>query len=525
MILIIDFGSQTTHLIGRRIRDLGVTAEIILPNDALASVEKYKPKGIILSGGPSSVYGKNALLVDKKIFNLGIPVLGICYGLEVMGHLLGGKVAVGSKKEYGPTKFILTKKCALFANWEKNKKEFTVWMSHFDQVIIPPVDSIIAGSTPTVKVAAFADEKRKFYGIMFHPEVHHTEYGKDILRNFILKICNEIPLPTEALIEDIKANLKKEIRDNKVMCALSGGIDSSVAAYLTYQVVGENLTCFYVDTGLMRKGETSEVRNTYKNKLKLPFKVIDAEKDFLKALKGVIDPEEKRKVIGETFIRVFEREALRLSLDKLGTAQAKPIATQNKPICLIQGTIYPDVIESKGSQHADKIKTHHNVGGIPSIHKFQIVEPLRMLYKDEVREIAGQLNFPKEMITRHVFPGPGLAVRIIGEVTQKKLEILKKADAIVVEEIKKAGLYKDIWMAFAILTGTKTTGVTGDERKYGETIAIRAIESKDTMTADWVRLPYEVLARISERIVTEVFEVVRVVFDITTKPPATMEWE
>ncbi len=508
MIVIVDFGSQTTHLIGRRIRDLGIASEIVLPKNTLSAIKKYSPRGIILSGGPASVFGKDALLVDKKIFKLGIPVLGICYGLEVLGHMLGGKVAPGKKKEYGPTDFSLKKECTLFANWGKNKKDFKVWMSHFDQVIKPPKGSTVVGSTPAVKVAAFADEKKKIYGIMFHPEVHHTEYGQEILNNFVTKICGENPLFGTKKIEEIKEYLKKEIGSNKAVCALSGGIDSSVAAFLTHQVIGKNLTCFYVDTGLMREGETEEVKNTFKNKLKLPLVVIDGKKDFLKALKGIIDPEDKRKVIGEAFIRTFEREA-----KKIGAK------------ILIQGTIYPDVIESKGTVHAHKIKTHHNVGGLPEKHGFKLVEPLRMFYKDEVRKIARELKFPPEMVTRHVFPGPGLAVRIIGEVTEEKLRILKKADLIVIEEIKKAGLYDQIWMAFAVFTGIKTTGVTGDERKYGETIAIRAIESKDTMTSDWVRLPYEVLARISERIVTEVFEVVRVVYDITTKPPATMEWE
>jgi len=508
MIIIIDFGSQTTHLIGRRIRDLGVRSEIILPQDAFRSIKKLAPRGIILSGGPASVFGREALLVDKAIFELGIPVLGICYGLEVLGQMLGGKVAPGKKKEYGPTNFSLTKECTLFFNWGKNKKDFKVWMSHFDQVVEPPKGSIVVGSTPAVPVAAFADEKKKIYGIMFHPEVHHTEYGQQILNNFVIKICGENPLLGTKKIEEIKEYLKKEIGSDKAVCALSGGIDSSVAAYLTNQVIGKNLTCFYVDTGMMRIGETEEVINTFKNKLKLPLVVLDGKKEFLTNLKGVIEPEKKRTVIGETFIRIFEREA-----KKIGAK------------ILIQGTIYPDVIESQGTQHSHKIKSHHNVAGLPEKHGFKIVEPLRMFYKDEVRKIASESNFPKEMVTRHVFPGPGLAVRLIGEVTEKKLDILKRADAIVIEEIKKAGLYDQIWMAFAVFTGVKTTGVTGDERKYGELIAIRAIESKDTMTSDWVRLPYDVLARISERIVTEVFEVVRVVYDITTKPPATMEWE
>ena len=508
MIVIVDFGSQTTHLIGRRIRDLGVKSEIILPQDAFKSIKKLAPRGIILSGGPASVFGKDALLVDKAIFELGIPVLGICYGLEVLGQMLGGKVASGKKKEYGRTDFSLKKDCLLFSDWKKNKKDFIVWMSHFDQVVEPPKGSFVVGSTPAVPVAAFADEKKHIYGIMFHPEVHHTEYGQQVLNNFVIKICGENPLLETKKIEEIKQYLKKEIGDNKAVCALSGGIDSSVAAFLTYRVIGKNLTCFYVDTGMMRIGETEEVVNTFKDKLKLPLVVIDGKKDFLTALKGVVDPEKKRMVIGETFIRIFEREA-----KKIGAK------------ILIQGTIYPDVIESQGTQHSHKIKSHHNVAGLPEKHGFEIVEPLRMFYKDEVRKIADELKFPLEMVTRHVFPGPGLAVRLIGEVTEKKLDILKRADKIVIEEIKKAGLYDQIWMAFAVYTGIKTTGVTGDERKYGELIAVRAIESKDTMTSDWVRLPYDVLAKISERIVTEVFEVVRVVYDITTKPPATMEWE
>jgi GMP synthase (glutamine-hydrolysing) len=507
MILIIDFGSQTTHLIGRRIRELGVSNQIVNPSDSLSAALKLKPKGIILSGGPSSVYAKDGLLVDKKIFELGVPVLGICYGLQIMSHLLGGKVSPGTKKEYGPAQLTRTQKSsALFKNLPDT---FQVWMSHFDQAVKNPTASDVTATTQTIPIAAFENKKENMYGIQFHPEVVHTQFGTDILKNFVFGICREVGGNSNRDLTEIVTSIKNIIGMNqKAVCALSGGIDSAVAATLVSQAIGENLICFYVNTGLMREGETQQIVDTFQKHFKLNLHVIQAESVFLNALKGIIDPEKKRKVIGETFIRLFETEA-----KKIGAPY------------LVQGTIYPDVIESKGTIHAQVIKTHHNVGGLPEKHGFKLVEPLRQFYKDEVRTIARQLGFPNSLINRHVYPGPGLAVRIIGEVTKEKLDILRRADVIVVDEIKKAGLYDDIWMAFAVFTGAKSTGVGGDERKYGETIAVRVIESKDTMTADWVRLPYEVLAKISNRIVTEVFEVVRVVYDITSKPPATMEWE
>src|SRR4030042_3770974 len=485
MILVIDFGSQTTHLIARRINELGVKTEIVNPHEALSKIKSSLPKGIILSGGPSSVYGEQALLIDKELFKNNIPILGICYGLQLMSYLMGGKVVPGKKKEYGSTVFTICGQSILFENLPNT---FNVWMSHFDQVIKPPSYAQVTGHTAAVDIAAFEDKERKRFGIQFHPEVQHTQYGQKILRNFVIGVCQEKTFQTKNNIEEIVNHIKDTIGMEKAVCALSEGIDSSVAAVLTHKAIGNNLTCYYVDTGFMRQNETEEVISTYQKNFHLNLKIIHAQGVFLKNLKGIIDPEKKRIIIGRIFIEIFEKAA-----------------KKEKIRYLIQGTIYPDVIESKGTKHAAKIKTNHNVGGIPSRHKFNIIEPLKLFYKDEVREIAGRLGFPRSLITRHAFPGPGLAVRIIGEGTKQKLNILRKADVIVTEEIKKAGLYNEVWMAFAILTGIKTTGVTGDERKYGETIAIRAVESKDAMTADFVRIPYDLLARISERITTEVF--------------------
>jgi GMP synthase (glutamine-hydrolysing) len=506
MILIIDFGSQTTHLISRRINELGVKTEIVEPESSLIKIKQQKPDGIILSGGPASVYDKNSPGIDRELFNFKTPVLGICYGQQLAAHVLEGKVKPGKIREYGPAHIKIKNHSPLF---EKTADEFTVWMSHGDEVIKPPEGFEIIATTKTIPIAAMADEKKKLYGIQFHPEVVHTQFGETVLSNF-LKICKLKPKPSpinkkyiDSLVEDIKESIGKE----KAICALSGGVDSSVASLLVHKAIGKNLTSIYIDSGLMREGETEQLRKVFKNHFHMNVDIVDAKEIFLKALKGVVDPEQKRKMIGKTFIEVFEKEA-----KKLGAT------------FLVQGTIYPDVIESAGSKHSQNIKSHHNVGGLPEKMNLALVEPLRTFYKDQVRLIGKILGLPKSITQRQPFPGPGLAVRIIGEVSSYNLEILRKADAIVQHEVKKSKV-KNLWQAFAIFTGIQTTGVRGDQRVYGETIAIRAIEAKDAMSADVAKLPYELLLKISNRIVTELKDVNRVVYDITTKPPATMEWE
>jgi GMP synthase (glutamine-hydrolysing) len=507
MIALLDFGSQTTHLIQRRIKELGAKVYIFPGDTSWEEIRKIKPKAIILSGGPSSVYEKKSPLADRRIFAQNIPILGICYGLQSLVYILGGTVSKAKKKEFGPAKLtILDTNNPLF---NRTQTKFVAWMSHGDEVKILPRGFTRIAQTDTLPFAAIQNEKKKIYGIQFHPEVSHTVFGTQILSNFLTLANVDIKKQkidrkyVETLIQDIKNQVGKE----KVICGISGGIDSTVTAYLVNKAVGRKLTCVYVDPGLMRKNETETVLRSLKS-LDFTIKTIDAQKIFLNGLEAVSDPERKRKIIGEAFIDIFNLEA-----KKLG---AKFLA---------QGTIYSDVIESKGTKHAHKIKSHHNVAGLPKKMKLKLVEPLRFMYKDEVRAIGKLVKIPKSILQRDIFPGPGLAVRIIGPVTKDKLNLLREADAIVAEELEKAKLNKKLWMGFAILTGIKTTGVKGDARSYGETIAIRAIEAKDAMTARWSKLPYSVLDKISIRLVNELKSVNRVVYDITNKPPGTMEWE
>ncbi len=508
MIIVVDFGSQTTHLIGRRLREIGVINQIVDPENISDHIQDKNLKGIILSGGPGDAYKEDALTVDRSIFNLNIPVLGICYGQQVIAQVLGGGVTPGKKKEFGPAELRITQDSPLFDFCHIEK--FNVWMNHGDEVSSLPHGFTTIGKTDTIPYAAIADEERKLYGIQFHPEVVHTQFGLDILKNFA-RICalepKDQPMTTE-FIEGLIADIKESVGGAQVIGALSGGVDSSIACLMVHRAMGDQFTPVYIDSGLMREGETDELQKVFKQNYDMEVKIVHAEKQFLDNLKGVTDPEQKRKIIGKTFIDVLQEEA------------DKKDAT-----FLVQGTIYPDVIESAGTKHAKNIKSHHNVGGLPKDMKVMLLEPLRNFYKDEVRTIGTLLKLPKEITHRHPFPGPGLAIRIIGDVTQSKLEILRRADTIVTTEIHHAGLDEKLWQVFAIYTGIKTTGVRGDNRAYGETIALRAVESLDVMSSNFAKLPWDLLEKISVRIVTEVTEVNRVVYDITNKPPGTVEWE
>ena len=509
-ILIFDFGGQYCHLIGRRIRDNNVYSEIVPHDMSLKKIKDLKErlniKGIILSGGPSSVYKKGSPKMNKEIFELSIPILGICYGHQLIAYSMAGKVEPARKKEYGISFATIKKAVNLLKGLKKKEK---VWMSHGDTVFSLPSDFEIMAYSTSCPVAAFRHKQKPIYAVQWHPEVSHTENGRTILRNFIFDICQSEPnWNVGNLIKKYITEIKETVANNKVIIALSGGIDSSTATVLASKALGKNLTAVFVDNGLIRENEAEQIRKTF-NKFNINFISVNARDKFLKKLKGVIDPEEKRKIIGKEFIRVFE-----------------DVAKKIKANYLLQGTIYPDRIESGYSKKSDKIKTHHNVAGLPTKIKFKgIVEPLENLYKDEVRKLARQLGLPNEIVYRQPFPGPGLAVRIIGEITEEKLKLLRKADKIVTEEIEKSGLGNNLWQYFAILTDTKTTGVKGDARSYGYTVAIRIIESREAMTANFAKIPYDILGNISTRITNEIPQVVRVVYDITNKPPSTIEWE
>jgi GMP synthase (glutamine-hydrolysing) len=509
-ILVLDFGGQYCHLIGRRIRENGVYSEIvphdITPEEISRFNEKLNIKGLILSGGPSSVYDKNAPKLAQNILKLDLPILGLCYGHQLIAQMVGGKVEPASEKEYGIAHVTIDKPVGVLKGLHAKEK---VWMSHGDTVFTLPHEYEVLAHTENCPVASFRHTKKPIYGLQWHPEVVHTENGTLMLQNFIFEVCGcEANWKMENLIEKMTEEIHSEVGEGRAIIALSGGIDSSVATALTAKAIGTRLTTVFVDHGFMRENEPQLVKNAFQ-RFKINFIIADARERFLSKLKGVTDPEQKRRIIGEEFIRVFEEVA-----EKTGAQY------------LIQGTIYPDRIESGFRKHSDKIKTHHNVAGLPPTIKFKkIIEPLRDLYKDEVRRVAKILGLPKEIVHRQPFPGPGLAVRIIGELTKEKVEITRKADSIVRDEIEKSGLVENLWQYFAVLTDTKATGVRGDARAYGYVVAVRIVESREAMTASFAKIPYEALERISTRITNEIPQVTRVVYDITHKPPATIEWE
>ena len=510
-ILVLDFGSQYTQLIARRIRELKVHCEIHPYNLPLERVRAIAPIGIVLSGGPASVGGVGAPLPDPGLLDTDAPILGVCYGMQFLAEALGGRVEAAGRREYGRAEIELSADCRLFAGFDATEP-LQVWMSHGDHVAATPPGFEVVAHTGNGLVAAFQDTEKRRYGVQFHPEVSHTPRGMEILKNFLFEVCEARPDWTpSSFVRQSVGRIREQVGSGHVVCGLSGGVDSAVAAALIHKAIGDQITCIFVDNGLLRRGEFDDVVHTFRDLMHIPVRAIDAGDRFLSSLAGVTDPEAKRKAIGADFIAVFEQEAR-------GIENATFLA---------QGTLYPDVIESKTSENevSAKIKTHHNVGGLPENMKMDLVEPLRYLFKDEVREVGLELGLAEEMVYRQPFPGPGLAIRVMGDVTYEKLETLRAADWIVMDEIKANGLYRDLWQSFAVLTGSRSVGVTGDFRTYGNVIAVRAVESDEAMTADWARLPHEVLARISSRIVNEVPDVNRVVYDITSKPPGTIEWE
>ena len=506
LVLVIDFGGQYNQLIARRVREFGVYCEIVPYNYGIEKIKDKNPKGIIFTGGPNSVYGKDTPQIEKEVFELGVPVLGICYGQQLMSHLLGGRVDTAPVREYGKSHVNLDNSSKLFKGIEK---EEVCWMSHTDYVAEAPAGFKIIAHTDVCPVAAIANEEKELYGVQFHPEVEHTPFGKDMLRNFVLNICDLEPSWSMASFAEEKiAEIKRVVGDKKLICALSGGVDSSVAAVLVHKAVGKQLTCIFVDHGLLRKDEGDQVEKIFREGFDMNLIRVNAQDRFLGKLAGVSDPERKRKIIGEEFIRVFEEES-----KKLGQIDF-----------LVQGTIYPDVVES-GTGTSAVIKSHHNVGGLPEDIEFSLIEPLRELFKDEVRAVGEELGIPHHLVWRQPFPGPGLAIRVLDEVNEEKLEIVREADAIFREEIALAGLESEIWQFFAVLPNIQSVGVMGDERTYCHTVGLRAVTSSDGMTSNFAHIPYEVIDKVSRRIVNEVKGVNRIVYDVTSKPPATIEWE
>jgi GMP synthase (glutamine-hydrolysing) len=523
-IVILDFGSQYTQVIARRIRECQVYSQILPFDTPAGKVAELNPRGLILSGGPSSVYGKAAPHPDPAIFNLGVPVLGICYGLQLMAHFLGGKVEHGQRREYGPGHLVIKRRdSALF---QRLGEHFDIWNSHGDKLTKLPRGFHAVGTSDNSPYAVIENPRKKFYGLQFHPEVAHTPRGKEILQNFVYDICGcAMDWTMGSFIEETCARVREQVGGDHVILGLSGGVDSSVAAALLHKAIGDQLTCVFVNNGVLRANEAETVQRVFRDNFHIKLKYVDASTQFLGKLRGVTDPERKRKIIGNEFIRVFD-DAVTAMTKGGGKASTKKGAGP-KFRWLAQGTLYPDVIESVaiGGNPAALIKSHHNVGGLPKKMKLKLVEPLRELFKDEVREVGAQLGLPKEIVHRQPFPGPGLAVRILGGVTREHLRILREADSIVVSEMKASDWYYKVWQSFAVLLPVRSVGVMGDERTYENTCALRIVESQDGMTADWARIPYDVLARISSRIINEVKGINRVCYDISSKPPATIEWE